>query len=113
MKANNTHISLETAKLLKDCKVACGQVYSPYLNGWIIELTENAGTTISQQLPAYTWQEILWEYPTEFFGNVGWDGDDGYVNDSEYYTTEILYLLQQKEYDKADKYLQDHCILIK
>lgn len=119
MKANSTHISLETAKLLKDCKVESEyfyyqdelihnelfyKIYNEHkeLGIYGIELQEKMKNICYS---AYTWQEILWEYPILFFGN-----EEG----SEYYKSiNILQKLQDKEYDKADKYFRDNCILIK
>lgn len=75
---NTTHISLETAKLLKDCKINSESTYQ-------IQHSLNYYQTIGKkscglgdkvlrecgmdvEYPAYTWQEILWEFPAEFFG---------------------------------------------
>lgn len=106
MEANSTHISLETAKLLKDCGVESNSVFINTIegdpdDGWKISKSING----VGEYPAYTWQEILWEYPILFFGN-----EEG----SEYYKSiNILQKLQDKEYDKADKYFRHYCILIK
>jgi hypothetical protein len=139
MKANITHISFETAKLLKYCKVGVQ-------NEWYFILFndnstqsfnskyENGDWIQNDVIPAYTWQEILWEYPKEFFGdklinNKYWedkydvfDGVDYYYDGgNELSYTEIAYkrhsriivnLLQQKKYDEADEYFRSHCILI-
>jgi hypothetical protein len=106
MEANSTHISFETAKLLKDCGVESGKVFINTIerepnDGWkILESINGVG-----EYPAYTWQEILWEYPVLFFGN-----EEG----SEYYKSiNILQKLQDKEYNEADQYFRDNCILIK
>lgn len=131
MKANSTHISLETAKLLKDCGVDSEYYY--YQNelihnelfykiydehkGMGIYGIECQNKMMSKCYPVYTWQEILWEYPVLFFGEKGVRSATGLtqipVKYYEIYPNQILHLLQQKKYDEADKYFQDHCILTK
>lgn len=128
MKANSTHISLETAKLLKDCGVDSEYYY--YQNELIHNelfykiYNEHKGMGIygvqcqhkmmSKCYPAYTWQEILWEYPQEFFGKCSEAviPSAGYCDEAGC-PAYLLALLQQKKYDEADKYFQDHCILTK
>lgn len=115
-KANSTHISLETAKLLKDCAVK--SKYKFFTGEWTTkkdifgnEIINNIGivSTYEDQhkygyedwcLPAYTWQEILWEYSRAF----GIDFEQ---------SVDILAMLKIKEYDEADQYFRDFCILIK
>lgn len=109
MEANSTHISLETAKLLEGklrIDNEWGYYSTAYDNYETYALSGNPAFWRGQpNYPAYTWQEILWEYPILFFGN-----EEG----SEYYKSiNILQKLQDKEYDEADKYFRDNCILIK
>jgi hypothetical protein len=104
MKANSTHISLETAKLLKDCKVEseCGYYATAHDNYETYSISENRHYWKGQpNYPAYTWQEILWEYNKEFFG--------------EYSVAigEILAYLINKKYEEADQIFKAYCILIK
>ena len=108
MKANKNHISLETSKLLKDCGVESewGYYTEAYDNYSDYKLSNNPHFWKGQpNYPAYTWQEILWEDAEKFFG-----GGDSY---RESCIIEILRLLQQKEYDEADKYFRDNCKIIK
>lgn len=122
MEANNTHISLETAKLLKDCGVESEyfyyrnelihnelfyKIYDEY-KGMGIYGIECQNKMMSKCYPAYTWQEILWEYPVLFFGENEIEQDL-----SNGITDTILFYLQRKEYDQADKYFRNNCILIK
>lgn len=92
MKATKDYISLETAKMLSDgSKMINEKVF--YNVMW-------------DELPPYSWQEILWEYPEEFFNNK-------YIQKSYTTITEtILSLLQQKKYEEADLYFRENCILI-
>ena len=114
MKANSTYISSHTAKLLKDCKLESSAYYC---NGKLIRKPLFRGKTICAKdeiYPAYTWQEILWEYPRQFFGDK-WRATypaGGYCDEAGY-PSDILYLLQQKEYIEADELFKTHCILIK
>lgn len=103
MKANSTHISFETAKLLKDCGVK-SEYWFIIFNNNSAELFnnkyENGDWIQHDTIPAYTWQEILWEYYEDFgIGNS--------------VTERIILSLKSKAYDEADKYFRDHCILIK
>jgi hypothetical protein len=111
MKANKTHISLETAKLLNDCGV--GSKYYWYLEHaknlpdgeWIIRGKEEyfPNQILKDYFyPAYTWQEILWENAEKFFGKEV----PKYLECSE----KILRLLQQEKYDEADEYFRDKCV---
>jgi hypothetical protein len=136
MKANKTHISLETAKLLKDCGVGSDYAYIDEGDGYdavLIKYWETIdgewGSCRSivfkgiidnysiEGIYAYTWQEILWENAEEFFGK-----ENHYnvtinnlidKNGFDYIATQILILLQQKKYDEADKYFRENCKLIK
>ena len=115
MKADKTYISLETAKLLKDCGIESKQRFSKRIDdedidfilceSWMADNNE-----IYKSYPAFTWQEILWEYAKEFFGSkmVGY-GEDA----NEKRPREILQLLQQQKYNEADFYFRQYCILIK
>lgn len=87
MKATKEHISLETGKLLKFCGVTNSLVFTnecdyEYLdNGLtIVKPKENKYNVtkpflerfvlrFGSEYPAFTWQEILWEYPDKFFGD--------------------------------------------
>ena len=120
MKANETHISLETAKLLKDCGVESKYIYYRYSDcpdgreDWHIgETKKHKGSTLHlEEHTAYTWQEIMWEYTEEFFEEI----KDYFVVNPHYVekvTREILYLLQQKKYEESDMYFRENCILIK
>lgn len=117
MKANKTHISLETAKLLRDCGVVASQCYIKYFQKdgtetiWDVLppriLPEEYNSSI--YYPAFTWQEILWEHSKKFFGDIMVSyGEDSF----EMYSREILSLLQQQKYDEADLYFRKNCILI-
>jgi hypothetical protein len=120
MEATKDYISLETAKLLKDSPIKSKYVYN-YIDPNIPIIIHRYDfmeempqikfyppyreNITAEYYPAYTWQEILWEYPVLFFGN-----EEG----SEYYKSiNILQKLQDKQYDEADKYFKDNCILIK
>lgn len=108
MEANKTRISLATAKLLKDCGPKTIRDALSEEN-YIIDPYED------KVYPAYTWQEILWEYAGKFFhsSNLGrarleFDGEWHY-NHIEH----ILNLLQQKKYQEADEYFRKNNNLIK
>lgn len=114
MKANSTHISIETAKLLKDCGVRASNHFSGFYGFY----EKGSPDKSFGELPAYTWQEILWEHAGEFFGKE----IKNFVNDSyewgmwegcAYHSFQILALLQQKKYNEADEYFRKNCILIK
>jgi hypothetical protein len=128
MEATKEHISLETAKLLKDCGVEnslswCIEPEGFKERDWYI------GKTNDSKYPAFTWQEI--EENTELFFGIGSyffrktiefeiskkeakrmdvpiQGRDSFT-DTEY----ILFLRQQKKYKEADLYFREHCIFIK
>jgi hypothetical protein len=112
MKANSTHISLETAKLLEGkLKIdnEWGYYSTSYDNYTDYFISGNKHYWRTQpNYPAYTWQEILWEYTILFFGENEIEQDL-----SVGITDIILFYLQRKEYDEADKYFRDNCILIK
>lgn len=103
--ANETHISLECAKLLKDCGLESEYHYepttNPYKEVWRIVFGKN--NFPEEFLPAFTWQEILWKYHEEFFKKecLGWD------------TIKITIFLQEGKYEAAEKYFIKNCILIK
>ncbi len=118
MKANKTHISLETAELLKDCEVENKYYWYADASVWNTEWKVKLGEyrTKPHNYPAYTWQEILLESKTffgeEFIAHRNW------YNQLEYreyiiHSEKLLRLLQQKKYDEADKYFRDNCKLIK
>ena len=104
MQATKEYISLETAKLLKDCGVESKYYYNRHLadNNFCLTETDHSKISRWESFPAFTWQEILWEYSLESL----W----------EYFATllakEIILLLRQKKYKEADLYFREHCILI-
>lgn len=139
MKATKDHISLETAKLLKDCgvesKYMYGEVWTGDTDNSVLKeniIKQEDGLIcyvklikkleISQgidQYPVFTWQEILWEYAEEFFGKKIINTDLFFENLNRYsqrayerHGEVILHLLQQNKCDKADEYFREHCILI-
>jgi len=138
MEANSTHISLETAKLLKGCgvesekywcyrstNVPCG-IYDvlSYEESVLIDV-ESKGRISCRIAPAYTWQEILWEHAVEFFGKIRhcaeglvvrtYSNTDECVafTTTEYIERNLLFLLQKQKYEEADEYFRKNCILIK
>lgn len=149
MKANKDHISLETAKLLKDCGVESECVWihhhfatfeqKPKLQeGWSVRKGTSLRVMSNELLPAFTWGEILWERAKEFFGSEliefrYEDGDELYdflggdlrypysegacmeftCKEYSYRAFEITLLLQEANYEGADLYFREHCILIK
>lgn len=134
MKATKDHISFETAKLLKDCGVESKYMYGEVWtgdtdnsvlkeniikqeDGLICHVKLIKKLEISQgivQCPAFTWQEILWEYAEDFFGceTIHINGMDTGFGDYLEKPREILKFLQQKKYILADEYFREHCILI-
>ena len=95
MKANKTHISLETAKLLKDCGVE-SELYFAENEGFVVEkhkIDKSQDWKDGYFYPAYTWQEILWENADKFFeeepiNELNDRADYGITERTEY----ILYL---------------------
>jgi hypothetical protein len=89
---------------LKDCKVESDWNYNLYHNH---PIEEGQYFIVEQSYkqpvfyPAYTWQEILWEYHKEFFGEDDWIA-----------TPQILEYLQKKQYKQADGWFRIHCILL-
>jgi hypothetical protein len=119
MEATKDHISLETAKLLKDSGIESEYYYVHDLWGGLENEIKKGnrpeGGYSWSVYPAYTWQEILWEYPQEFFGEKKWKAtypSGGYCDEAGY-LADIMNLLQQKKYKEADQYFRDNCILIK
>lgn len=127
-KANETHISLETAMLLKGCGVESKMYYvdlgvtpfepdEPYIEVWSIEPSEDlTDDDIKSSYPAYTWQEVLLEAKT-FFGSE-WIKHRDWYNGGEYrayiiISEKLLRLLQQKKYEEADLYFRKNTILTK
>ena len=142
MKANENYISLETAKLLKDCglyhysgtytnisEIGDYDYYSiiekdislrtEYDHGTYMDCLYRNGNRGGMGLdrgaevyPAFTWWEILWKYPKQFFG--GELISKGSLGDSNcrVYTGDILYLLQKNQFNEADMYFRIYCILI-
>ena len=103
MEATKDHISLETAKLLK------GKVHNQPISCFFKSIKWDKYEFVKYDwwdywyddlydLPAYTWQEILWEYPYKF----------GSIQICE----RILLLLRIKEYKEADEFFRRNSILI-
>ena len=138
MNANKTHISLETAKLLKDCGVESEYAYvdcekeAIHIEHWqtidgewgscrtiVFEKPEEYDIFNIEGVYAYTWQEILWENAEKFFGEeIKYGKIDEKsqmqridVNNHEHEYT-ILLLLQQKKYEEADDFFRKKCVLI-
>jgi hypothetical protein len=122
MEATKDHISLETAKLLNDCGVESKYAYGDCVGKWGIYSHPSIDNRHHPDLykygsPAYTWQEILWGYPKEFFGDkfLGEANMNGTTFNQftwSFYPETILSLLQQKNYKEADLYFRENCILI-
>lgn len=117
MNATNKHISLEAAKLLKDCGLDANMYYWKSEMG-IIEIVKVSDEKYQQLVylqaelyPAYTWAEILWKYHKEFFGNDVNKNSVLYAH--ERYPILILKYLQEGKVESADKYFRENCILIK
>jgi len=114
MKANETHISLETAKLLKDYKVNSKYIFCSIgvkigcntlenqIYGYKRRIKNNVKFAhIVPIYPAYTWDEILWKNDCKFFINE-------YKFDLN--CEAILHLLQQRKYEEADLYFRERCV---
>jgi hypothetical protein len=128
MEATKDYISLETAKLLKGCPnsncIYIENAYSQYgskkeeYGTVIIERELRTDIYRGKTYPAYTWQEILWEYPKEFFEETCIIKHPHIVDRFCYWniervTEEILKNLRLKKYDEADLFFRENCILIK
>jgi len=128
MKATKDHISLETGRLLKNCEVKSKREFRIEKEQPTVISDKGAlwRKSVGKIYPCFTWQEILWEYPKEFFGEEEMTSSELSENivphedcnlcsikRNIYYTTIILGLLQQKKYEEADNYFRKHCILIK
>lgn len=101
MKANSTHISLETAKLLKDCGIESKLSFASTERLVLrVIFTEDVPLGFCEY-PAFTWQEILWEHADQLLG-IEW----------KWKTKYLLSYLQEKDYDVADLEFRNHCILI-
>lgn len=120
MNATKDHISLETAKMLKDCELNYDCTYvenyddvigwSVYREGEVTGEQYDYGFFSSEKLhhwkefyPAFTWQEILWEHEENFFE----------AGEIVKHTQKILLMIQAKLYNEADEYFREHCVLIK
>lgn len=107
MKATKDYISLETAKLLKDCGIDSKYYYTMWHWG---NLYINQKISFSRSewnmYPSFTWQEILWENEKKFF----WEIDTHLIWSCQ---RTIFLFLTEKKYDEADKYFRENCILIK
>ena len=126
MQANETHISLETAKLLKGCGI---EWYRFFVEDWYWDRDFASPCfwydrseypwygNYKNVIQTYTQQEILREYAEEFFGieQKYWDDQDYFDNlfNIQSKTKKILELLQQKKYQEADLFFRKHCVLIK
>jgi len=122
MEATKDHISLETAKLLKNCGVESGSWWILYKEGkrnWeVVDRDMTDPNEWTDFYPAYTWQEILWEYPEQFFSEEITDmtiaplGIGHYADIRHIIASNIVRLLQKKAYNKADQYFRKNCVLI-
>jgi len=130
MEATKDHISLETAKLLKDCGVESKYIFQPSIAGCYNGIYETSGGFAflpgekaqlkpEYSYPAFTWGEILWEYAGEFFGKKTISTDLFFENLNRYsqrayecHGEVILHLLQKKKYDEADEMFKETCVLI-
>lgn len=123
MKANETHIGLETAILLKECGVASNLsfAFAEKIETKVV-YTEDVPLGF-YRFPAFTWQEILWEYPKEFFGEK-YRLDDRYINEEtegieirkpayKLIPELILGCLQDGYFGRADQIFKANCIIIK
>jgi hypothetical protein len=120
MKANKTHISLETAKLLKDCGVESGLWFiQDYRGDYKAKIEKEKNNEWGfYYYPAYTWNEILWENAEKFFGKrdimeernkkIGQPALFFSGPEYKYHPIIILELLQQKKYQEADEYFRKH-----
>ena len=113
MKANETNISLECAKLLNDCGLDSKYYYEPTTNPhkevWRIVFGKN---NFPEEFPhAFAWQEILWKYHKEFFGEE--ENMKGLLfRPYEFYSHKIITRLQEGRYEEAEKIFIENCILI-
>jgi hypothetical protein len=109
MKANKTYISLETAKLLKDCgDIPCNRQI--YYSGYISEVGALVSELEEGVYPLFAWQEILWENAEKFFEK----GTNGYDKPMiNVHTEKIIWYLRNKLYEEADVYFRKTCVLIK
>ena len=123
MKTNETHTSLETGKLLKDCEINSKYSFIDnegkyiFANNGFILLETRLINNEKEFYPAFTWQEILWEYPEKFFGEnfvnpPNWWGEGVQNMQYKFATIYIFNLLQDKKYNEADLYFRENCILI-
>jgi hypothetical protein len=116
MEATKDHISLETAKLLKDCGVRSKHYFYMKQGTFYFTTDDYFLNDYEFVYPAYTWGEILWEYPEQFFGDiigpVLYDEDyEKYITDYDVY--DLIRLLQEKQYKEADLHFREKCRLIK
>lgn len=118
--ANKDHISLETAKLLKDCGVESRWYWgiesgiNNYPPRICTDLSKWDADNMVPVCSAYTWGEILWEHAERFFDGY-WRATyraGGYFDDAGL-TAGLLNLLQEKKYEAADEYFRNNTILIK
>jgi hypothetical protein len=112
MNANSANISLETAILLKDCEIENEKYFLKDGEFWLVLEEEHSPMFIDSEgecvdeveiYPAFTWQEILWEFQEEFFKDTGW---------ATHHTLCILRLLQEKKYEEADLYFRKNCTFL-
>lgn len=125
MKANQTRISLETAKIIKPIAKPSKKYFCDF--GKLgVDILNHASNRLQKLryintkiFPAYSWQEILWEYPKEFFGEEIEDfsitQEGGIVALPKYkgHTAIILNHLREKNIEKADRYFREECIFSK
>ena len=132
MKPDQTGIGLEAAKLLK----SVGGIISKYvfvtMNTSLqtefmpdpivvsrVSLVRtnmcyyNIGQNYEIHYPAYTWQEVLWEYAKQFFGNKLIESEHHQTPAFIYFAKLILVQLQRQDYEQAEKIFLENCILLK
>lgn len=106
MESTKDYISLETAKLLKDCNVDSKNYYTmSYWGNLYISPKISFSNSEWNMYPSFTWQEILWENEKKFFWEI--DAHELWVHQRT-----IFIFLTEKKYDEADKYFRYNCILI-
>lgn len=124
MQATATHLSLETCKTLKYFGVDSNDVFlQTYVDTDagqtvridIVRKGKNIGGNFHEEIaPAYTWYEVLMKYREIFIGEEPMAEAQtlGYKSIAQ----SIIYYIEDKiiheQYDQADKYLRQHCILI-
>jgi len=129
MKPDKNGIGLEAAKLFEPSKFRGKKIFD-VKKGKRVNCSTTRLCNFKKVYPAYTWQDILWEYALEFFGEDGMkpkEENEQYIDcdcsgrDMSFerhivypsITQVILFLLQQKNYEQAEKIFIENCILLK